>query len=171
MDRATNLTPEPSARQAVLPIKNIDIPEKRERQRTPKDVARMKESIEKNGLLHSIGVKQVGDGRYRAVYGVSRLMAYRELQTEDRQRWSKIEAKVYPSNVPDEVCRRYEIVENLHRSDLTRDQRKEFERTYGQLLVAAGVSPNGTNSKGGSYLMAGSCSLNGERTPRCLSRP
>jgi hypothetical protein len=50
-------------------------------------------------------------------------------------RWENIPAVVYPRGMSDKLCHRYELVENLRRAELTREERKRLETEYGKMLV------------------------------------
>lgn len=144
----------------LVMIDQITIPETRERKPTPATIAKLKAGIATDGLLHPIGIKITDDAfpkKYRVVYGASRLMAWIELHGDavrimqalatdasredvtDAQRevgnWEQIPAVVYPKSMSDKMCRRFELAENLHRGDLSRDERTHLETEYGKMLV------------------------------------
>lgn len=90
-------------------------------------VADIKRSIDQQGLLQPIGVKQI-DGGYRLIFGAHRLSACRI------SGMAEIPAMVFPPDMTDEECALAEIQENLARNDLTGAERKAFAAEVGRLI-------------------------------------
>lgn len=98
-----------------VPLDDIDVPSNRR----PVDsaaVSRLAKSIDELGLRHPITVRRHGD-RYRLVAGLHRMEAVRKL---GRDHINAIIASM--TNVE---ARMWEIAENLHRADLTKQQRAD----------------------------------------------
>jgi ParB/RepB/Spo0J family partition protein len=103
---------------------------KGDRLRAPNE-AKIKEiaaSIQQNGLLQQPSVREVGDNEYELVYGANRFAALRSLGVE------KALFDVYPSDTPDDIIRLAEIAENLHRAELTADEKAVLTVRYAELL-------------------------------------
>jgi ParB/RepB/Spo0J family partition protein len=81
----------------------------------PKDVlAKIEElskSIDENGLVQPIAVKELSDGKYRLIAGWRRIMAHKLLGK------TMIDAKVHKGKKEDEST--MQLVENVHREDLS----------------------------------------------------
>lgn len=91
-------------------------------------VADLQKSIEQQGLLQNIGVKQTESG-YRLVFGAHRLAAAKNLD------WTEIQARVFPAETSDDECLLAELQENRIRNDLTGAERKAFAAEVGRLIV------------------------------------
>ncbi len=91
-------------------------------------VERLTESIKEIGLRQPISVRIDGEGETHLVAGRHRLEVARRLG------WSQIDCL----EVDDDALKAelWEIAENLHRFDLTKDQRDEHIRRYADILVA-----------------------------------
>lgn len=90
----------------------------------PDAISRLTESIKEFGLQHPISVIS-RDGGFRLVAGRHRLEAYRQLGLD------RIETHCL--EMDDRDARMWEIGENLHRADLTTEQRYEQVAEYAQL--------------------------------------
>lgn len=102
----------------------------RHRALRPDAVARLAESMKDIGLRQPISIRVIDtaevDGQPVLVAGAHRLAAARELG------WSHIDCiEVDGDEVQAEL---WEIAENLHRLDLTKEQRDEHIRRYAELL-------------------------------------
>lgn len=102
-------------RPLVLFLDEVEVGESR-RALDPEAVSRLAISIKEIGLQHPISVLAI-DGRFKLVAGRHRLEAVRELG-EDR-----IEAYAVPMD--SRAARMWEISENLHRADLTVQERSD----------------------------------------------
>jgi hypothetical protein len=91
-------------------------------------VADLQKSIEQQGLLQNIGVKQTESG-YRLVFGAHRLAAAKNLD------WTEIQARVFPAETSDDECLLAELQENRIRNDLTGAERKAFAAEVGRLIL------------------------------------
>lgn len=89
-------------------------------------VADLQKSIEQQGLLQNIGVKQTESG-YRLVFGAHRLEAVKALG------WPDIQARIFPEDTSDDECLLAELQENRIRNDLTGAERKAFAAEVGRL--------------------------------------
>ena len=106
---------------AYLFVPHIDAPEDRSRTAdlSPAGIADLADAIAREGLLQPIGVVK-GPDRYRLIWGLRRLTAYR--MHADRL-GQEIQAMVYPDDLPVEWAKVLEIDENARRQDLTPDER------------------------------------------------
>jgi hypothetical protein len=153
----------------------IQIPDDRERALNSTKLADIKASLAVGGLLHPIGVKETKSSvpkEFRLLYGLHRCLGWRELhdeavakleklESDDKKvvkaaeqevaRWQRIPAIVYPATVSDELCRFFEITENLQRADLTASERKRLAADYAELAeIIRTDRPNSpAKSKGG----------------------
>ena len=120
----------------------------------PDVVASMAESIKSMGLQNPINVLATGEGGYRIISGRHRLAAVRSLGRD------QIEALVR-YDLSDIEVRLAEIVENLHRAELTALQRSDQIVEYAKLVKerrkegAAQVGQHLSNVKGASRREAG----------------
>lgn len=93
-------------------------------------VLRLQTSISEIGLKHPITVRIEGDEAV-LVSGAHRLEAVKRLG------WQSIEcAEIDNDEIKAEM---WEIAENLHRLDLTKEQRDEHIRRYAELLKSTGI--------------------------------
>lgn len=92
----------------------------------PEKVATLAESMRTHGLLQPITVRMIGDTEAELVAGLHRLEAARLLE------WEWIDAVFVEVN--DIEREMLEIAENLHRCDLTKDERDRQIRRYAELL-------------------------------------
>jgi hypothetical protein len=115
-------------------------------------VSELKESITVNGMLSPIGVRVLTDDdnqSYELMYGrhrleaVFRLSEHRKQGDPDRT----ISILVFPPETPDNVVRLFEIVENLHRKELTPAEKAIHSARYIELLKRMGTV-QGAKSKG-----------------------
>ena len=123
-------------KQHYLRIDDIQVGE-RHRQLTEDAVERLQSSMKELGLMQPITVRiveeMVVDGDLTA--GVPVLVAGRHrLEAAKRLGWSHIDCV----ELDDDALKAemWEIAENLHRLDLTKDQRDEHIRRYAELLEA-----------------------------------
>lgn len=91
-------------------------------------VADLQKSIEQQGLLQNIGVKQTEAG-YRLVFGAHRLEAVKALG------WPEIQARIFPEDTSDDECLLAELQENRIRNDLTGAERKAFAAEVGRIIL------------------------------------
>ena len=101
-------------------------------------VADLQKSIEQQGLLQNIGVKQTESG-YRLVFGAHRLEAVKALG------WPDIQARIFPEDTSDDECLLAELQENRIRNDLTGAERKAFAAEVGRICQ----NLNGLSNEGG----------------------
>jgi len=101
-------------------------------------VADLQKSIEQQGLLQNIGVKQTEAG-YRLVFGAHRLEAVKALG------WPEIQARIFPEDTSDDECLLAELQENRIRNDLTGAERKAFAAEVGRLILK--LSQNSHNDE------------------------
>ena len=100
----------------------------RHRAVVPAKTAEIARSIQRSGLLNPITVYAGSGGSIGLVAGLHRLEAVKSLG------WEEIDAAFIDG---DEIDRELmEISENLHRADLTKEQRDEHLRRYAELLEA-----------------------------------
>ena len=102
-------------------------------------VADLQKSIEQQGLLQNIGVKQTESG-YRLVFGAHRLAAAKNLG------WTEIQARVFPAETSDDECLLAELQENRIRNDLTGAERKAFAAEVGRLILKLQENSNETGN-------------------------
>jgi ParB/RepB/Spo0J family partition protein len=124
------------------PRKTADRPEDQPDQLKIKDMA---ESIRKDGVLSPIMVRPK-DGNYEVAFGGRRLLGLKMGKA------SKVAVIVRP--LDDREMRRYSMVENLHRLEMTAEEKEEalgkiFEQDYKHSKVGAGAG-----NKGGVRQMA-----------------
>jgi len=114
-------------------------------------VADLQKSIEQQGLLQNIGVKQTEAG-YRLVFGAHRLEAVKALG------WPEIQARIFPEDTSDDECLLAELQENRIRNDLTGAERKAFAAEVGRLIAKLSencqtdVFANGKNEINGNWV-------------------
>lgn len=101
--------------------------EPRRRQPSKAQVAEMRRSLEENGLVMPIGIRIVAEVEIEGeitkgvpvlVYGAARLAAAKELG------WNEIDTQIFEGSDLD--FKKAEIVENLHRADLTVIEKAEW---------------------------------------------
>lgn len=97
----------------------------------PAKVATLAESMRQHGLLQPITVRMIGDTEAELVAGLHRLEAARQLE------WEWIDAVFVDAD--DIQAELIEIAENLHRCDLTKEERDRQIRRYAELLEARQV--------------------------------
>jgi ParB-like chromosome segregation protein Spo0J len=88
----------------------------------------LEESISLIGLRTPISVRARADGSYDLVAGRQRLLAVMNLGKDDN-----IDAFVYPATTSDLDIELWEVIENLHRSDLDTLERSHLTGRYAQL--------------------------------------
>jgi len=135
-----------------VPLTTIDMDEgARLRPLDPAKVAELAASIKTHGLLQPIGVQIIKSGRftsrYRLIYGAHRLAAA-ILLNEENPRHEVIACMIYPANMPATSIQMDEMVENLHRKELTPPERASHTARYAGLLKKAGLVDN-AKRKGG----------------------
>lgn len=127
-----------------IPVDTIISDPGRLRSVDPRAVEMLARSIDQNGQLQPIAVRvnqawrdapaAHDNERYILVYGAQRTAAIRSLleaalrDGDESQgcRFAKIQAFVFPEDTPPEFMQRFEIVENLHRTELTQDERSHW---------------------------------------------
>lgn len=101
----------------------------RMRSADPARVATLAASMQRHGLLQPITARMVGETEAELVAGLHRLEAAKSLG------WEWIDAVfVEADDIERELI---EIAENLHRADLTKEERDRQIRRYAELLEAA----------------------------------
>ena len=123
-------------------------------------VVGLAESIRSTGyLLQAIGIRPLTEveregrtGGFALLYGGHRLAAFRHLmQTatdeEEAKRWSQIPVVIYPADMDPAYAELVEMVENLHRHELTADERAEQTVRLGAVYKKLGLV-QGAKSKG-----------------------
>ena len=133
---------------------------KRARQLNERTVAEIEELIEQVGLLQPIGVKSGApgpSGGTTLIFGAHRYEAWRRRLAEaeasgerdEIERWQMIPVVLYPADMPDSLGEAVEIMENLLRQDLSREERQAFAGKYGKWLreQQQEVSANGVNTQ------------------------
>src|SRR4051812_19376806 len=129
-----------------IAVKRIEVGE-RQRPLNQATVEKLASSFMTEGQLAPIGVKQGASGKpYRLIYGYHRVAAAQKLLEEDPTQDS-IAAVIFPEKMPDHVCQRYEIVENLIRKELTPKERDAHTVLLLALLKRSGVVVNGDEAR------------------------
>ena len=146
----------------VIPvnIKRVDVDYieigHRQRAENPDTIRALHDDIEAHGLLHPIGVQDLGAGRYRLIYGYHRLMVFKqgwakanalamqrgekdEEANEIGARWKVIPVIVYNDAMPAFFAELKELAENLFRANLTGEETAAHRVKYAHLLKRAGV--------------------------------
>lgn len=83
----------------------------------PDDVRGIEVSMAERGLLAPISVREIGEGKYRIVYGAHRFLAAQNLWAAGDASWAEIDAFIIDCD--DYEARMREIDENLKRAELT----------------------------------------------------
>jgi hypothetical protein len=108
----------------------------------PAKVGELAASMKVHGLLQPIGVQRVKSGRFttrhKLIYGAHRLAAAIQLH-EENPRFDAIMCMIYPENMPASSIQMDEMVENLHRKELTPAERAGHTARYAGLLKKAGL--------------------------------
>jgi ParB/RepB/Spo0J family partition protein len=108
-------------------LKDITVGERR-RPLDPAKVEELSRSMAEHGQKQPIGVREKRDGGYELVFGAHRFAA-----AQLSHRWD-ILAVIYPADYPDDRVKLDELIENLHRNDLTPEQRAVHQTAYAALL-------------------------------------
>jgi len=109
---------------------------KRKRRLDEAAIKRLMQSIREHGVMQPIGVRATrgNDGPpYDLIYGLHRVVASSRLAEED-ERHSAVPGVVYPHWLPDWEIELKEIAENLHRLDLTNEERAAHAGLYIAIL-------------------------------------
>ena len=127
-----------------LSIDDIEVPVGR-REINPQAVKKLADSIDKIGLRHPITVRKKGD-QYILVAGLHRLEACKKLGREH--------VPAIIATMTNGDARKWEIAENLHRSDLTKLERDEqvaewIKITEEEVLSQDAKKPQGGRPEGG----------------------
>lgn len=122
-----------------LGLDEIIIPDGR-RPAKPEAVKRLAESIDKIGLRHPITVRRKGE-EYILVAGLHRMEAYRRLERDH------IPALIVSMTINN--ARMWEIAENLHRAELTVQERSDHIAEWIKLSQVETVSKGGRGNVGG----------------------
>jgi ParB-like chromosome segregation protein Spo0J len=109
----------------LIPVKTIDMGHRR-RQPSQAEVERMAKSIRQDGLLTAIGVQTSGDS-LKLLYGATRLSAVQKLG------WSEVSAVFYDGTT--EELTSAQIIENLERSHLDKDQLDQLTKSLVELRM------------------------------------
>jgi ParB/RepB/Spo0J family partition protein len=134
-----------------IPTNLIDVEGRRMRPLDPERVKELAESIKANGLLQPIGIVRKKDGkvpqRNRLVYGRHRLAALQLLMEEGVPGADTAPCIVYPSEMSEDGILLAELIENLHRNELTPAERAAHTAKYAALLKKSNAVQN-AKSKG-----------------------
>jgi ParB/RepB/Spo0J family partition protein len=131
-------------RVAAVPITSIN-PGERRRPLDPVKVQELTESIRRHGLLQPIGVRRVPSTKgkfatgYDLVYGHHRLAAMLALFDEGTSGADNVAAVIYPADMPADAMALDEIVENLHRKELTPAEKAAHVALYAAMLKRMGL--------------------------------
>lgn len=114
-------------------------------------VTELAASIRATGLQNPIQLNREGD-TYRLIAGAHRLAAMQEIWDEEREVGEAAASWLLPATVHTDLAHDdrllMEIAENLHRNDLSADQRKEMSLEYGKLLLRnESICTDGTNKE------------------------
>jgi site-specific DNA-methyltransferase (adenine-specific) len=116
-----------NTRLMILPLSSIDMGD-----RYRKDYSYIEDliaSIEENGLINPISVKETEDGRYLLLAGGRRYTAHMKAG------WEKIKCHVYPVDLSEFDLRSIELDENLQREDLTFQESTALKKRKHELMV------------------------------------
>lgn len=120
----------------------------RERSIDKDKVNQIFESFMREGQLQPIGVKRQKSGEpLLLVFGHHRLLAARKRMEIDPKD-DVIAAAVFPADTSDEACKRFEIIENLARKELTAKERDAHTTLYAGLLKKEGLVVSGKAASG-----------------------
>lgn len=113
--------------------------ETRLRKLNPEKVKLLASSIVEHGQKQPIGVKEIetGDGfnrKYRLIWGLHRYAALRLLEENGTYQEASAQVIVYGKDYPDIACQADEIIENLHRNDLTPAEQAVHSEKYAAIL-------------------------------------
>jgi ParB-like chromosome segregation protein Spo0J len=140
---------------ALQPVDRIEMGAL-ERPLDEKTIQELSDSIEHHGLISPIGVREFTDENGKKgrllVYGAHRFEAWRRkfftaVQQKDQDgmaRWHTVPCMLYPEEMTENTAHLLRLSENLHRKELTAEQRKEQAMIYGKLLSNA---EKGSNAK------------------------
>ena len=131
-------------KQVKVPINLID---PKDRYRTDfGNLAELKLSIQKDGLISPIAVQALPDDRFRLLAGERRLRACKDLG------WAEIDAKVWPIEpaLSELDVRCIELAENLHRKDFTWQEKVRLEAHIHSLQVGVHGEKVGNTGTGHS---------------------
>lgn len=145
----------------------------RHRKADPAKVAALADSMKRHGQLQPVTVYAIDEYDVGLIAGLHRLEAARSLG------WDEIDAVfIDATEVERELI---EIAENLHRADLTKEERDRQIRRYAELLEVASdkprqsvaVSPNvgGRGNKGTAAKVAEGTGLSVRTVQRVLAPP
>ena len=107
----------------LIPVNNIEVGHRRQHP-SEAEVDRMVNSIQQDGLLTAIGVRTSGD-TFSLLYGATRLSAVQKLG------WSEVSAVLYEG--AEEELASAEIIENLERRHLDKDDLEQLTKEYVEL--------------------------------------
>ncbi len=109
----------------------------RQRELNPDRVRELAMSIKQNGQLQPIGVREEKTKKngsiatkYRLIFGAHRLAALCLLEDEGLEQNVTVWTTIYPSTYPDNWIKMNELVENLHRLELTPSERSAQTTSY-----------------------------------------
>lgn len=102
----------------------------RQRQLDPERVQELAMSILQNGQLQPIGVREEKDSKYTLIFGAHRVAAMLWLEEKGLDKDAVVWATVYPPEYPDGWVKMNELVENLHRLELTPAERAAHTTAY-----------------------------------------
>src|SRR5215469_2181668 len=110
----------------------------RQRPLDQKKVEELARSMQEHGQKQPIGVRRKGklEAGYLLIYGLHRLEAIKLLVREGDEH-AHIWAVVYDVDYPEILMQMDELVENLHRNELTPAERASHQLTYAGLLKKA----------------------------------
>lgn len=125
----------------------------RQRPLDPERVKELATSILQNGQLQAIGVREHRPKgsisiEYQLLYGAHRLAAINLLISDGRDPEANIWAAIYPDWLSDSWGKLQEIVENLHRKELTPSERAGHTVSYGGWVKKLKLAQPATTKQG-----------------------
>jgi ParB/RepB/Spo0J family partition protein len=121
-----------------ISLDDIDVPENRARPLDYDEMIKAAGTIKTIGQLQPIGVVRKKDNpeRFNLVFGWHRLAAMKLIK-EQTGKWPDAFVIILPNSMTDDEILMAELAENLHRFDLTPEQRAEQTLRYAALLKRA----------------------------------
>ena len=106
----------------------------RQRPLDRKKVEELAKSIMEHGQKQPIAVRNKPGGGCELIFGYHRLEAMKLIDREGLDKRQSIWATIYPEDYPDIRIQMDELVENLHRNDLTPAEKAAHQTMYAALL-------------------------------------
>ena len=154
-----------------VPTSLVHIDTARMRRLDTSKVGEMAASIKEHGLLQPIGVQQkkaelgkIQSG-YRLIYGRHRLAAIQQLFDDGIPGADTVPCVIYPSNMPEDAMLLDEIVENLHRKELTPAERAAHSAKYAGLLKRGNAVQGGDKKRSATQKPRDVCSTPEHTSP------